>query len=574
MSTPTTKNSTKTIKNIVKKIVAANPKDDLSLMRINRAVCREYKLAPLPKRIIAQTYDKLVKEKKLAPDSRLSQLLKVRAVRTLSGVAPVTVLTKPWPCPGQCVYCPHESNMPASYLSNEPAAMRAKALKFDPYQQMRYRLKALIANGHSPEKIELLVLGGTWSAYPWQYQKWFIKRCFDAANEFSFCHSERAQASEESSIANLQIDPSSQAPQDDKNKKKIKMAKTLIEAQKKNEKAKYRIIGITLETRPDWVTEKEVKRLRELGCTRVQLGAQILDDKILKLVKRGHTVADLARATKLLKDACFKIDYHLMPNLPGATPTKDIKTVEQIFTDERFKPDQIKIYPTIVNQYAPLYKWYKQNKYKPYSHAKLVDLIIKLKTIVPYYCRINRLIRDIPAESIVAGNKVTNLRQLLESEMANRKLTCKCIRCREVRNRTVETHCNASLRPHLFAEKYSASGGAEYFISYESKNRDILYAFVRLRIPNNATDVIFPELKNAGLIRELHTYGALQTVGKKSKAVQHKGLGKKLIAEAEKLIKKHGLKKSAVISGIGVRDYYRKLGYKLEGTYMIKKLGN
>ncbi|MFH1326041.1 MAG: tRNA uridine(34) 5-carboxymethylaminomethyl modification radical SAM/GNAT enzyme Elp3 [Candidatus Falkowbacteria bacterium] len=555
MSTPKPKKLAKTTEKIAKQIISEKPTDELSLMRANRSVSRKFNIAPLPKREIAQTYDKLVKQNKLKADPKLSNLLKVRAVRTLSGVAPVTVLTKPFNCPGQCVYCPHEPGMPTSYLSNEPAAMRAKALKFDPFKQVQYRLKAMIANGHSPEKIELLVLGGTWSAYPKKYQTWFIKRCFDGANQFSVI-----------------LNP-------DRNRdERSKSSRTLAQAQKINEKTKYSIIGITLETRPDWITENEIKNLRKLGCTRVQLGAQILDDKILKKIKRGHTVNDLARATKLLKDACFKIDYHIMPNLPGATIAKDIKTVEQIFADERFKPDQIKIYPTIVNEHSELCKWYQQGKYKPYPHQKLVDLIIKLKTIVPYYCRINRLIRDIPEESIVAGNKVTNLRQLLESELVKRKLKCKCIRCREVRNRC---HCEAEGRgnpvnnaPKLFIQKYPASSGTEYFISYESPKRDILYAFIRLRIPSANENPIFPELTDAGLIRELHTYGQLQTVGSKSQATQHKGLGKKLMLEAEKIIRKNKLPKVAVISGVGVRDYYKKLGYKLEGTYMIKILNS
>ncbi len=534
----------KTAKKIVHKIISQKPTDELSLMRANRRASAQFKLAPLAKRIIAQAYEELVRTGKLKFSPHFNKLLKVRAVRTLSGVAPLTVLTKPYSCPGKCVYCPSEPKMPKSYLSNEPAAMRAVGCDFDPYQQVRQRIKALIANGHQPEKIELLVLGGTWSAYPWKYQQWFIKRCFEAANNFG--------------------------------KKKIASSSTLEKAQKINEKTKYRIIGVTLETRPDLITAQEIKRLRKLGCTRVQLGAQILDDKILKLVKRGHKVEDTVRATKLLKDNCFKIDYHLMPNLPGSTVAKDIKTMEQIFSDERFKPDQIKIYPTVVNEYAPLYKWYQQGKYKPYPHKKLVELMLKLKSLVPCYCRINRLIRDIPEESIVAGNKITNLRQLLEKEMWERGIKCKCIRCREVRNKCrceAENRSNsAANKIKLFIDKYQASGGIEYFISYESPQRDLLYAFIRLRVPDNDADMIFTELKNAGLIRELHTYGQLQSVGAESQAVQHKGLGKKLMAEAERLTKKHGLQKIAVISGIGVRDYYRKLGYKLEGSYMVKKL--
>jgi len=561
-------------KKIVRAIVAKNPTDELSLMRVNRDICRKYKLAPLPKRIIAQTYDKLVKQKKLAPDARLSHLLKVRAVRTLSGVAPVTALTKPCPCPGKCVYCPQEPGMPKSYLSNEPAAARAKALKFDPYKQVQYRLKALIDNGHNPEKIELLVLGATWSAYPWAYRQWFIKRCFDAANAFSVILNGAKQSEESNADSSSSSRVLGTPPQNDN--KKTKPAKTLSEAQKTNETAQYRIIGITLETRPDFVNEMEIKRLRELGCTRVQLGAQILDNKILKNIKRGHTVEDLARATKLLRDNGFKIDYHLMPNLPGATPAKDLKTMRQIFADARFCPDQIKIYPTIVNQYAPLYKLYEQKKYRPYPPKTLVELIIKLKTIVPYYCRINRLIRDIPQESIAAGNKITNLRQILEAELKKRGLKCKCIRCREVRNKC---HCEAEGRGNpvnnalkLFTDKYTANSSVEYFISYESPSRNILYAFIRLRLPDDNGNAIFPELTNAALIRELHTYGQLQTLGVKSRAVQHRGFGKKLMAEAEKIARQNGYQKIAVIAGVGVRDYYRKLGYKLKETYMVKEI--
>ena len=308
----------------------------------------------------------------------------------------------------------------------------------------------------------------------------------------------------------------------------------------------------------------------------MQLGAQILDDKILTKSKRGHTVADLARATEMLRNHGFKIDYHLMPNLPGATPAKDVKTIEQVFADERFKPDQIKIYPTIVNEYAPLYKLYRQGKYKPYSPKKLLDLIIKLKTIVPYYCRINRLIRDIPQESIAAGNKITNLRQLLENELKKRGLKCKCIRCREVRTSPFPSPyqgegARRAGEVKLFIDKYKTSGGTECFISFESTKRDILYAFIRLRLNEPGVDMVIPEIKNAALVRELHTYGQLQTIGSKTQATQHQGLGKKLMAEAEKIARQYGFKKIAVIAGIGAREYYKKLGYKLKRTYMVKE---
>lgn len=534
-------------------IVKAAPINEAALVKITRKASTSRGLAPLAKRTIAQTYEELLKEGVITENPALNRLFKVRAVRTISGVAPITVLTKPFPCPGKCVYCPTEPNMPKSYLSNEPAAMRAVMNKFDPFTQVQQRLKALIHNGHAPEKMEVLVLGGTWSSYPWKYQQWFVKRLFEAANYFEF-HAAGATVP------------------------KHRRSYNLAQAQRINEDAKYRIIGLTLETRPDWLTDKEVVRLRQLGCTRVQLGAQILDDEVLDLIKRGHHVKHLREATARLRDNCFKFDYHLMPNLPGATIEKDIATVQQTFADDDFKPDQIKLYPTIVNEYAELYDWFKDGRYQPYEQEKLVDLLIALKQIIPYYCRINRLIRDIPATSIIAGNKVTNLRQILQDRMKAEGLTCKCIRCREAKNAVIASEVPAergnpvNTTPQLFTETYQASGGTEYFISYESANRDTLYAFVRLRLPGDTPHVLFDELKGAAYIRELHTYGTLVGLSQSGDAVQHKGLGRKLMEHAEALAREHGWQKMAVISGVGVREYYRKLGYELEGTYMVKGL--
>jgi len=511
---------------------------------LNRQISGRFNLPPQPKNELRSVYQELVKRKKIHPDKKFEQLLKVRATRTLSGVTPVTVLTKPYPCPGKCIYCPLEPGMPKSYLSTEPGAMRALANKFDPFDQVTNRMKALVINGHEPDKIELLVLGGTWSAYPWNYQKWFIKRCFEAANYFPY-----------------KLDGKS-IP------KKIR-SYNLKKAQKVNETAAHRIIGITLETRPDWVTAKETRRLRELGCTRVQLGIQILDDKILDVIQRGHQIKDSVIATRQLRENGFKIDFHVMQNLPGATPQKDKRTLQRIFQDPEFRPDQIKIYPTIVNQYAPLYEWWQSGKYQPYAEKKLFDLLIELKQLVPYYCRINRLIRDIPKESIQAGNQITNLREMLQTELKRKNLSCHCIRCREAKNNTEEIG-----KEKLFIDKYEASQGTEYFISLENKNRTTIFGFVRLRLNSTKNKVLFPELEEAALIRELHVYGQLVRHGDTSHAkIQHRGLGKKLMHEAEHIAKAEGYKKMAVISGIGVREYYRKkLGYKLEGTYMTKKL--
>lgn len=477
---------------------------------------------------LINAYRRLLKKNIIKEDKTLEQLLRKREIRTLSGVAVVTVLTKPYPCPGQCIYCPNEVGMPKSYLSNEPAAARAKGSKFDPYVQVKIRLDALKTNGHKTDKVELIVLGGTWSFYQKNYQDWFLKRCFDALNG--------------------------------------KTAKNLALAQKYNETAKHRCVGLTLETRPDFITETEVKRLRELGCTRVELGVQTIYDPILKLNQRGQTVNQTIKATQLLKMAGFKIMYHMMPNLPGSNLKKDLQMFKDLFSKPEFQPDLLKIYPCVVTKNSVLYRWYKQGKFKPYTDAQLKKLLIEIKANIPYYVRITRLIRDIPAESIVAGNLITNLRQIIDTELKKNNILCKCIRCREAGHQI-----SKSDKPKLFIQKYQASQGQEYFISFDSKNRNILFAFARLRINHEIENNFITELKGAAIIRELHTFGELVPLGQSGK-VQHSGLGKKLLLVAEKIARKNKIKKIAIISGIGVRQYYKKLGYKLVGTYLIKNL--
>jgi len=527
------------IETIARKIIRSRPQSRGDLAQIKRQAAGEFKMASPLSADIFRIYQKLLRQKKIKRDERLEALLKKREVRTISGVAPIAVLTKSYPCPGRCTYCPTEKGMPKSYLSNEPAVMRAVAFHFDPKKQVAGRIKVLEMNGHPTDKLELIVIGGTWSALPDRYQKWFIQRCFDGANG--------------------------------------KKSSSLTAAQKINETAKHRIIGITLETRPDYITPGEIRQMRQLGATRVELGVQSIYDSILQRNRRGHNVAATIRATKLLKDAGFKICYHLMPNLPGSTPAKDLKMFKEIFSNPDFQPDMIKIYPCVVTRGSEIYKWWKKGKYKPYSEKQLLELLINIKKIIPPYVRVNRLIRDIPSPSIAAGNKISNLREVIAAEMAWRKLYCKCIRCREVgHNPTLKSGLRSpgfSQVPKLVVRKYTASDGTEYFISFDSPDKKILYAFVRLRIPDFSLEPILPELKNAALIRELHTYGHLVPIDQNSPgATQHLGLGKKLMAEAEKIVKKLGIKKMAVISGIGVREYYKKLGYHPDGTYMVKNL--
>lgn len=509
---------------------------------------------------LLKVYHELLNKKRIKQNKNIETILIKRRVRSLSGIVNVTVLTKPYKCPGKCIFCPDQKDMPKSYLAKEPAVQRAVLTNFDPYLQVKTRLDSLKIIGHPTDKIELRIVGGTWSFYPRSYQKWFVLRCFQACN----------------------------------NSKKRSFLKN---EQKKNEKARHRMIGLTIETRPDYINLDEIKRLRELGVTRVELGVQSIFDDVLKLNKRGHGIKETIKATKLLKDAGFKVSYQMMPNLFGSNFKRDIKMFEQLFLNPDFQPDLLKIYPLGLVEQSSLYKIYKQKKYKPYSKNKLIKLLIEIKKQIPYYVRIERIIRDIPAEYIVQGGvKFSNLRELIQKEMQSQGIKCKCIRCREVKE-------NYDLKEKLyfFKQEYEASQGKEIFLSFENKDRTKLYALLRLRIPKNTEGdpleklekyaggdplYVFGVLEDAAIIREIHTYGQMASIQKTRRGpssasyrgpssaglAQHKGLGKKLMTEAEKIAKKNGFEKIAVIAGVGVRGYYKKLGYKLKDTYMIKKL--
>lgn len=500
---------------------------------------------------LVKAYRSLTKNQ--AKNEVLERLLRCKTVRTDSGVAPITLLTKPYACPGKCVYCPTEARMPKSYVASEPAAARALRLKFDPYTQVVQRVQALERNGHEAKKIELIVKGGTWSAYPWSYRKWFIKRCFDAANHLG------------------------------QSKKKARYG-SLASSQKANESADYRVIGLTIETRPDWITPKEIIRLRELGVTRVELGVQALDDKILDLTKRGHTVQDTVRATALLKAVAFKTDYHILPGQPGATVERDIEMFDQLFADDRFCPDMIKLYPCVVLPTAELAEWHAKGLYKPLEGETLIEMMVRMQRVIPRYCRVSRLIRDFPSFEISAGNKVTNLRDVIELRMKERGIVCQCLRCREAGHRPP---LSSDTKIEVFDDVYRNANGEEHFLSVEDEARTTVLAFLRLRLPEKevVTDDVklrkmfqetvssFPELTDCAFVRELHTYGqALKVAETKQSAVQHRGSGKALMKEAERIAKERGYKYLAVISGVGVRAYYRKLGFRLVGTYMRKRI--
>ncbi len=499
---------------------------------------------------LREYYEKMIEKGKIRRSLKLEELLLSRRIRTQSGVAIVAVLTKPYPCPGKCIYCPTESGMPKSYLSNEPAVMRAISAQFNPYKQVQNRLRSLELNGHKTDKIELIVMGGTFSFLPKPYQKWFVTECFRACNEYP-----RAKLLESKSLA---------------------LGESLQKEQKKNEKTKHRIIGLTLETRPDYIDKKEIINFRNLGSTRVELGVQSIFDPVLKANRRGHGVDATIRATRLLKDTGFKINYHIMPGLPGSNLKKDSQMFKELFQNSDFQPDMLKIYPTVVVKNSALYNLWKKGKYKALTDKQFEKFILKIKkSLIPPYVRISRLVRDVPATSIVAGPKISNIRQLI-----SHRSDCPCIRCREV-------GADYDIREKTMLDRidYAASDGREIFLQYVSRDKPArgretrpkkkLFALLRLRIPNDYNRGHFiPVLQNAAIVREVHTYGKLTGISRKDKtSPQHIGLGKKLMQEAERIAREEfGIRKMAVISGIGVRNYYRKMGYRLKNTYMLKSL--
>lgn len=546
------------LEEIMLHIVKANPKDRDELNVIVRKFCGSKKIDRPPNRALISAYHSLVKKKRIKTDKTLESFIKKANIRSLSGVSIITSLVKPYNCPGKCVYCPTEVKMPKSYIATEPAAARALRLDFSPYEQMDKRINMLEVNGHSTDKIEYIIKGGTWNAYPLKYQYWFIYESFKACNN-------RSRRNKLDEISEKEFC-----------KKPLQEIIDILEKEQRyNENCKYRIIGITLETRPDAISPKSIYHMRRQGCTRIELGLQAPDDNILKLIERGHTVAEFISAMKLLREAGFKVDLHFMPDLPGTTPEHDVEMYRELFENPGLKPDMVKIYPNTVIKSAELYQWFLDGKYKPYGEKPLFDALLQMKQITPRYCRISRLIRDIPSNEIYAGNTITNLREDLEKELHKNNKVCVCLRCREIGRQ--RNNVSAKTKPQIFIDKYNTIGGTEYFITLEDSKRTAVYGFLRLRIPSEsqtpAITKLLPEIKDVAFIRELHVYGTLVSIGKRNQlASQHQGLGKRLMKEAERVVKNSKKTKIAVISGVGVRGYYRKLGYKKQGTYMTKKI--
>lgn len=521
---------------ILNEILAGKVKSKRDLERIKAKICGKYKMSKLPRNgdiLDAATLD----EREM-----VLPILKTKLVRTISGIVVVAVMAKPYPCPhGKCFYCPGGPDVgaPQSYTGREPATLRAIQNKFDPFQQVTNRLLQLRTIGHDTDKVELIIMGGTFLAIPEEYQNWFVKRCLEAICQVEF-----------SSIA---------------------------EVQKCCEQATRRNTGITIETRPDFCNQKYINRMLDWGVTRVEIGVQNVRDDIYNFVNRGHSVEDVIKATQLLKDSGLKCVYHMMPGMPLSTPNKDLNAFDTIFTNPNFKPDELKVYPTLVIQGTELYNMWKRGEYKPYTTEEVVSLLVDVWQKIPKWVRIQRVQRDIPVQLIEAGPDKSNLREYIHEELENRNLTCKCIRCREVGHVKLKSDRDPNLdNIDLSVETYSASGGKELFLSFDDLTQNILIGFVRMRIPSE--QAYRPEITDvsSAIVRQLHVFGPVAPFRLEKPEAdmwQHRGYGINLLRTAERIAsEEYDCKKILVTSGIGVREYYYKLGYKRDGPYVSKMI--
>lgn len=488
-------------------------------------------------------YRHLVAEGDIEADPLLMRRIRMKPMRTASGVAPVTVLTAPAGCPGKCIFCPDDWRMPKSYIYDEPGCQRAERDGFDPYLQTLGRINAFESIGHDASKVELLILGGTWSAYSKDYREWFVRRCLDAMNA--------------SSASNYQ-------PVD-----------SLPITQTSNAKSSHRNVGLVIETRPDWITPEEIIHLRELGVTKIQIGVQSLDDQILTINKRGHDVAAVRNALGLLRTAGFKLHLHWMPNLFGATPESDRADFARFFDDPAIRPDELKIYPCSLIKDTELYERWEAGEYQPYSEDELVGLLADVKPTIPAYTRVNRLFRDIPAHHIEAGVKLSNLRQVVHDELTRRGQRCGCIRCREVKRRQIHADELA-----LLVHEYDTDLTKEYFLEYRTNEQSptpgLIAGFLRLSLPNGpdvGSRAFLDEIADCAMIREVHVYGPALSLGKSSDGqAQHAGLGTQLIDAARRISKDAGFERISVIAAIGTREYYAARGFDEGKLYMTGAL--
>lgn len=509
--------------------------DDLNHLKVQTSA--KYQLEKVP------SNSEIIRLLRVEEKSKILPLLRRKRARIISGVTVIAVMTKPYPCPQPepCAYCPGGPSLgvPQSYTGFEPAAMRGLQNKFDPFLQVRTRIEQLQAIGHSVDKVELIIMGGTFPATPMDYQTWFIQRCLDSITK----------------------------------KKSI----SLEEAKKNAETSRIRNVGITVETRPDWAKEIHVNKMLDMGVTRVEMGVQNPSDEIYHLVGRTHSVQDIVEATRIMKDAGLKVAYHMMPGLPHSNPKKDLEAFKRVFSDPNFKPDMIKIYPCLVLKGTKAYKWYVEGTYRPYTNEEAASLIVEIKKIIPPWIRVMRVQRDIPAPLIAAGVNRSNLRELVQQRLKEKGIRCRCIRCREVGHRMESDKVKPNPKNvGVLTALYDASDGKEIFISAEDPENDILIGYLRLRIPSARAHRTEIRADPCSIVRELHIYGSLVPVGKHlAKAWQHKGYGRILLTEAERISREdYDLKKILVISALGTKQYYMRFGYEYDGVYMSKRLEN
>ena len=523
-----------------------------------RQLCRELKLSRFMSNADILEYAS-EEEKELVSDT-----LKKKPTRTKSGVAIVAVMCHPHKCPhGRCLYCPESDIAPPSYTGEEPAALRGRMFEYHPYVQCFNRLAQLKKIGHPIDKVELIIMGGTFPSRDLCYQEWFVSQCLKAMTDFGLILDNNAEFEiNKKLIREFEKDVVKTYPPNDY---------VLIEdIQLANENSKVRCFGMTFETRPDYCKKEHINRMLDFGVTRVELGVQTLSDKLYEKVKRGHTIADVIESNQLLRDSAIKVAMHMMPGL-FVRQKEDLKMFKQLFSDENFKPDMLKIYPCLVTKGSEIYDMWQEGIYRPYNDEEAVDLIVEIKKILPKWVRTMRIQRDIPSTLIEAGVQKSNLGELVYNKLDENHINCQCIRCREIgHKKTNENYALEDFR--LFKESYTACGGEETFISIEDKNEESIAGFLRFRIPSQNT--FRPEITDkTALIRELHVYGNMIQIGDKNPSIgQHTGFGEKLLMEAENLAIDNDKDEIAIISGIGTRNYYRKFGYERKGPYMAKKL--
>ncbi|MDK2832074.1 MAG: elongator complex protein 3 [Methanolobus sp.] len=523
-------------------------KDEKELNNSKKKIAKEFRLSTLPKNadIIISGNDN---EQEI-----VRAVLQRKPVRTISGVAVIAAMTSPAPCPhGICVPCPggpnSEFHSPQSYMGREPSTMRAIQFEYDPYKIVTNRLTQLKQIGHEVKKAELIVMGGTFSARPIDYQEWYAKRCLEAMNDF-YGDSWRQEANPIGKTIPYY---------------------TIEDVQKANETAEVKNTGITFETRPDWAKTHHIDKMLELGATKVEIGVQSTYDFILERMKRGHTVAESIEANRILRDSALKVGFHMMPGLPGTDIEMDIRNFKRLFDEPGFRPDYLKIYPTLVTEGTELHRMWKEGKYQAIGDDEATLMLSEIKSFIPKWVRLQRIQRDIPSPQILAGVRKSNIRQLAHEHLEEHGGKCRCIRCREVGHNMLKGNEPDIENIELTVESYECCGGQEHFIAFEDIEKDILIGFLRLRFPARPHR---EELSGAALVRELHIYGSTVAVGKEAgmNDWQHRGYGRELITHAEELARDAGYNKLAIISGIGVRGYYKKAGYGLEKAYMVKSL--